>query len=107
MRQPDNLPAFCRVHRNGRPLIGRRACSRGSTARKARFGQYSALRGATVTRSFTASARVMTGCGLAVEDLIEVQVPPGAVNNDFPEFPDEWVRRWPVEEVWSARRRPT
>ncbi len=20
MRQPDNLPAFCRVHRNGRPL---------------------------------------------------------------------------------------
>ena len=21
MRQPDNLPAFCRVHRNGRPLI--------------------------------------------------------------------------------------
>ena len=48
--------------------------------------------------------RVMTGCGLAVEDLIEVQVPPGAVNNDFPEFPDEWVRRWPAEEVWSARR---
>ena len=22
MRQPDNLPALCRVHRNGRPLIG-------------------------------------------------------------------------------------
>jgi hypothetical protein len=22
MRQPDNLPAFCRVHSNGRPLIG-------------------------------------------------------------------------------------
>ena len=22
MRQPDNLPAFRRVHRNGRPLIG-------------------------------------------------------------------------------------
>jgi hypothetical protein len=22
MRQPDNLPAFCHVHRNGRPLIG-------------------------------------------------------------------------------------
>src|SRR5215469_13342452 len=21
MRQPDNLPAFCRIHRNGRPLI--------------------------------------------------------------------------------------
>jgi SAM-dependent methyltransferase len=48
--------------------------------------------------------RLMSGCGLAVEDLIEVQVPPGAANNDFPEFPDEWVRRWPAEEVWFARR---
>ena len=26
-------------------------------------------------------------------------------NNDFPEYPDEWVRRWPDEEVWFARRR--
>ena len=25
MRQPDNLPAFCRVHRNGRPLKQMRA----------------------------------------------------------------------------------
>src|SRR5215831_6011639 len=25
MRQPDNLPAFCRVHRSGRPLIGARS----------------------------------------------------------------------------------
>jgi hypothetical protein len=24
MRQPDNLPAFCRVYGNGRPLIGMR-----------------------------------------------------------------------------------
>jgi len=22
VRQPDNLPAFCRARRNGRPLIG-------------------------------------------------------------------------------------
>jgi SAM-dependent methyltransferase len=49
--------------------------------------------------------RVITRCGLVVENLIEVQVPPGAANNDFPEFPDDWVRRWPAEEVWSARRR--
>jgi SAM-dependent methyltransferase len=49
--------------------------------------------------------RLMARCGLVVEDLIEVQVPPDAVNNDFPELPDEWVRRWPAEEVWFARRR--
>ncbi|GIH11058.1 SAM-dependent methyltransferase [Rhizocola hellebori] len=50
--------------------------------------------------------RLLAGCGLVVEDLIEVRVPPGAVNNDFPEYPDEWVRRWPAEEVWFARRQP-
>jgi SAM-dependent methyltransferase len=48
--------------------------------------------------------RLMARCGLVVEDLIEVQVPPDGVNNDFTEFPDEWVRRWPAEEVWFARR---
>jgi SAM-dependent methyltransferase len=47
---------------------------------------------------------LMGRCGLAVEDLVEVQVPPGATNNDFPELPDEWARRWPAEEVWFARR---
>jgi SAM-dependent methyltransferase len=48
--------------------------------------------------------RLMGRCGLVVEDLVEVQVPPGAANNDFPEFGDDWVRRWPAEEVWFARR---
>ena len=48
--------------------------------------------------------RLLGRCGLVVEDLIEVQVPPGATNNDFPELPDEWARRWPAEEVWFARR---
>ena len=49
--------------------------------------------------------RLLGRCGLMVEDLIEVQVPPGAANHDFPELPDEWARRWPAEEVWFARRR--
>jgi hypothetical protein len=35
MRQPDNLPAFCRVHRNGRPLIGVSAPPRRSDLRSA------------------------------------------------------------------------
>jgi hypothetical protein len=48
--------------------------------------------------------RLLGRCGLVVEDLIEVQVRPGATSNDFPELPDEWGRRWPAEEVWFARR---
>jgi hypothetical protein len=39
-----------------------------------------------------------------VADLIEVQVPPGATNNHFPQFPDEWVRRRPAKEPRFARR---
>ena len=31
--------------------------------------------------------RLLGRCGLMVEDMIEVQVPPGAANNDFPSFP--------------------
>ncbi|MCK9894948.1 class I SAM-dependent methyltransferase [Frankia sp. AgB32] len=49
--------------------------------------------------------RLMTGCGLVVEDLVEVEVPPDATNSEFAEFPPEWVQRWPAEEVWFARRR--
>jgi SAM-dependent methyltransferase len=47
--------------------------------------------------------RLMGRCGLVVEDLIEVRVPAGATT-DFPGWPEEWVRRWPAEEVWLARR---
>jgi hypothetical protein len=35
MPQPDNLPAFCRVHRNGRPLMHECASCRGVTERQA------------------------------------------------------------------------
>ena len=74
------------------------------------FGLHRVVRRGTSDREYRLFAlphgewiRLLGGCGLVVEDLIEVQVPPGAVNNDFPEFPDQWVRRWPAEEVWFAR----
>jgi hypothetical protein len=38
MRQPDNLPAFRRVHRNGRPLIGNVACLPGLSRGRRRLG---------------------------------------------------------------------
>ncbi|HEV2256823.1 MAG TPA: class I SAM-dependent methyltransferase [Streptosporangiaceae bacterium] len=76
------------------------------------FGLHQVVRrgnSGTTYRQFTLPhgewIRLMARCGLVVEDLIEVQVPPGAVNNDFPEYPDKWVRSWPAEEVWFARRR--
>jgi SAM-dependent methyltransferase len=78
------------------------------------FGLHRVVRRGTSGREYHLFAlphgewvRLMASCGLTVEDLIEVQVPPGAANNDFPEFPDHWVQRWPAEEVWFARRRST
>ncbi len=82
-----------------------------ATERLARdlFGLHQVVRrgsSGTTYRQFTLPhgerIRLMTACGLVVEDLIEVQFPPGAANDDFPEYPDEWVRHWPAEEVWFA-----
>lgn len=42
--------------------------------------------------------------GLAVEDLIELQPPPGATTT-YPDFvPLAWARRWPAEHIWKLRR---
>ena len=47
--------------------------------------------------------RVLHKNGFAVEDLIEVRPPPGAVARfDFVDA--EWAQRWPSEEVWKARK---
>jgi SAM-dependent methyltransferase len=43
--------------------------------------------------------------GLAVEALVEVQAPEGAVAHEYYEhFPPDWGRRWPAEEIWVARK---
>jgi SAM-dependent methyltransferase len=48
--------------------------------------------------------RLLRASGFEVEDLIEIQAPPGATTR-FPYESAEWARRWPSEEVWKARRR--
>jgi SAM-dependent methyltransferase len=48
--------------------------------------------------------RLLRSCGLVVEELVEVQAPPDAVNEFDAEVTLEWARRWPSEEVWFARR---
>jgi hypothetical protein len=47
--------------------------------------------------------RLLRGCGLLVEDLIEIAAPAEATSRyDF--VTAEWARRWPCEEVWRARK---
>ena len=48
--------------------------------------------------------RLLRRCGLDVEDLIELQPPPGA-EPSHPLATLDWARKWPSEEVWIARKR--
>ena len=46
----------------------------------------------------------LTGAGLLVESLLELRPPPGATSTwRAPEALD-WARRWPMEEIWRARK---
>jgi SAM-dependent methyltransferase len=47
--------------------------------------------------------RLLRGCGLEVEDLLELRPEPGATTR-FPLATLEWARQWPCEEVWKARK---
>ncbi|MBM4407805.1 MAG: class I SAM-dependent methyltransferase [Chloroflexi bacterium] len=48
--------------------------------------------------------RLLHANGFEVEDLIEVRPPPGATTGWNLVTP-EWAQRWPVEEIWKARKR--
>jgi SAM-dependent methyltransferase len=47
--------------------------------------------------------RLLRKVGFEVTDLIEVQPPDGSTTR-FPYVTLEWARRWPSEEVWTARK---
>ena len=47
--------------------------------------------------------RLLRRSGFDVEDMIEVRPPPG-VEPSHPFVTNEWAQRWPVEEVWRARK---
>jgi len=47
--------------------------------------------------------RLLRGCGLEVEDLVELQAEQGAETR-YPFVTLDWARRWPCEEVWKARK---
>jgi ubiquinone/menaquinone biosynthesis C-methylase UbiE len=49
--------------------------------------------------------RLLHDSGFEVEDLIEIYAPEGAADSSYAYAPAEWSRKWPVEEVWKARRR--
>jgi SAM-dependent methyltransferase len=49
--------------------------------------------------------RLLRNSGLDVEDLVEIRAPEDASAPSDPLATVEWARRWPVEEVWRARKR--
>jgi SAM-dependent methyltransferase len=50
---------------------------------------------------------VLRGAGLAIERLVELQVPEGAERHEYyDDWDPEWGRHWPGEEIWVARKSP-
>ena len=48
--------------------------------------------------------RLLRSSGFEVEDLVEVEPEPGATTG-YPFVDAAWAQKWPVEEVWKARKR--
>jgi len=47
---------------------------------------------------------LLRACDMVVEALVEQPPPPDAATT-FTDRPKEWTSRWPVEAIWSARKR--
>jgi SAM-dependent methyltransferase len=49
--------------------------------------------------------RLLRSTGFEVEDLIELYAPDGAETHDYYSYVTaEWARKWPPEEIWTARK---
>jgi ubiquinone/menaquinone biosynthesis C-methylase UbiE len=48
--------------------------------------------------------QLFSSCGLVLDALIEQPPPAGAVTT-FGDRPAEWTSRWPIEAIWSVRKR--
>jgi SAM-dependent methyltransferase len=48
--------------------------------------------------------RLLRSAGLVVEELREIQPPEGAVSTYRTEEETAWARRWPMEQIWRARK---
>jgi SAM-dependent methyltransferase len=48
--------------------------------------------------------RLLRDASFEIEDLVEVRAPADAETPTDPLATAEWARRWPIEEVWKARK---
>jgi ubiquinone/menaquinone biosynthesis C-methylase UbiE len=48
--------------------------------------------------------RVFRTSGFVVEDLVEVQPPPGVESTYRDADETAWARRWPMEQIWKVRK---
>lgn len=48
---------------------------------------------------------LLRSSGFEAEGLVEIPGPADAETPTDPLATAEWARRWPIEEVWKARRR--
>ena len=65
--------------------------------------EYTDEPGAGFHLAHSAMIRVLRSSGLEVLDLIELYAPAGAASQQY--IDADWARRWPMEEIWRARKR--
>jgi SAM-dependent methyltransferase len=51
------------------------------------------------------TVRLLGGQGLVLEDLVELRPPADATSEFGDDRMRDWARRWPLEQIWVARRR--
>jgi SAM-dependent methyltransferase len=50
--------------------------------------------------------RLLRSSGFEIEDLVEIQAPPGVETHPVYDYVTaDWGRRWPAEEIWAVRKR--
>jgi SAM-dependent methyltransferase len=49
--------------------------------------------------------RLLRSSGFEIEDLVEIRVPDGATTTHDDVAPLQWVKRYPPEQIWKARKR--
>ena len=98
-RVPGNSPLVILCRRRGAGITSRRCRP---AARDERIAWSD---GASSSTSATATCSACSATGLRGRELVELFAPDDAETHEYYSFVTaDWARKWPVEEIWAARK---
>jgi len=106
--RPEGLLAFAHIAPLFTVCWNVEADSIGTELRAPYFGMYAWQEGEDEAVDYNLPhgewIRLLHDNGLRVDALVEVQPPESAASTYRTEAETEWARRWPMEEIWRARK---